>query len=148
VVLQEGVTRFGLVEGVWVSDPLSAIPLAVALRQQLVALDRERQSSVGKNEKMEMLYHYLAGMEFKQKTEGIVEAFTAMQDQVNKERRAMEKNWKEREKLIERVMKNTAGLRGDIQGIIGGQIPQLPSLELGSASVKALPDTVEEAPIE
>ena len=56
VVLPEGVSRFGLVDGVWVSDPLSAIPLAAALRQQLVALDRERQSSVGKNEKMEMLY--------------------------------------------------------------------------------------------
>ena len=53
VVLPEGVNRFSLVDGVWVSDPLSAIPLAAALRQQLVALDRERQSSVGKNEKME-----------------------------------------------------------------------------------------------
>jgi len=74
-----------------VSDPLSAIPLAAALRQQLVALDRERQSSVGKNEKMEMLYRYLVGTEFKQKIEGIVEAFTAMQDQVTRERRAMEK---------------------------------------------------------
>jgi hypothetical protein len=75
VVLPEDVSRFGMVDGVWVSDPLSAIPLAAALRQQLVALDRERQSSVGKNEKMELLYHYLAGTEFKQKIEGIVEAF-------------------------------------------------------------------------
>ena len=139
VVLPEGVSRFGLVDGVWVSDPLSAIPLAAALRQQLVALDRERQSSVGKNEKMEMIYHYLAGTEFKQKIEGIVEAFTAMQDQVNKERRAMEKNWKEREKQIERVIKNTVGLYGDMQGIIGGQIPRIPALELDSATVKALP---------
>jgi hypothetical protein len=148
VVLPEGVSRFGQVDGVWVSDPLSAIPLAAALRQQLVALDRERQSSVGKNEKMEMLYHYLAGTEFKQKIEGIVEAFTAMQDQVNKERRAMEKNWKEREKQIERVIKNTVGLYGDMQGIIGGQIPQIPALELGSAGVKALPDTVEDDSME
>ncbi len=125
------------VDGVWVSDPLSAIPLAAALRQQLVALDRERQSSVGKNEKMEMLYHYLAGTEFKQKIEGIVEAFTAMQDQVNRERRAMEKNWKEREKQIERVIKNTVGLYGDMQGIIGGAIPQIPALELDGGGVKS-----------
>jgi len=148
VVLPEGVNRFGPVDGVWVSDPLSAIPLAAALRQQLVALDRERQSSMGKNEKMEMLYHYLAGTEFKQKIEGIVEAFTAMQDQVNKERRAMEKNWKEREKQIERVIKNTVGLYGDMQGIIGGQIPEIPALELGPGGVKALSDTVEGDPIE
>jgi hypothetical protein len=143
VVLPEGMSRFGMVDGVWVSDPLSAIPLAAALRQQLVALDRERQSSVGKNEKTEMLYHYLAGTEFKQKIEGIVEAFTAMQDQVNRERRAMEKNWKEREKQIERVIKNTVGLYGDMQGIIGGQIPQIPALELGVGAVKALPEETE-----
>lgn len=143
VVLPEGVNRFGQVDGVWVSDPLSAIPLAAALRQQLVALDRERQSSVGKNEKMEMLYHYLAGTEFKQKIEGIVEAFTAMQDQVNRERRAMEKNWKEREKQIEHVIKNTVGLYGDMQGIIGGQIPQIPALELGAGAMKALPEESE-----
>jgi hypothetical protein len=138
VVLPEDVTRFGFVQGVWVSDPLSAIPLAAALRQQLVALDRERQSSVGKNEKMEMLYKYLAGTEFTQKISGIVDAFRSMQDQVNQERRAMEKNWKEREKQIERVIKNTAGLYGDMQGIIGGQIPQIPALELDGGDRKAL----------
>lgn len=148
VVLPEGVSRFGFIDGVWVSDPLSAIPLAAALRQQLVALDHERKLSVGKNEKMEMLYHYLAGTEFKQKIEGIVEAFTAMQDQVNKERRAMEKNWKEREKQIERVIKNTVGLYGDMQGIIGGQIPQIPALELGATGVKALPDASGDESIE
>jgi hypothetical protein len=130
IALPEEVRRFGMVDGVWVSDQLSAIPLSVAVRQQLLALDCERQASVGKNEKMEMLYQYLAGTEFHQKIGGIVEAFTAMQDQINKERRAMEKQWKEREKQIERVIKNTVGLYGDMQGIIGGQIPQIPMLEL------------------
>ena len=144
VELPECVGRFGLVDGVWVSDPLSAIPLAAALRQHLIALDRERQSTMGKNEKMEMVYRYLAGTEFKQKIEGIVEAFTAMQEQVNRERRAMERNWKEREKQIERVIKNTVGLYGDMQGIIGGQIPQIPALELGAESVKALPEQAED----
>ena len=130
VVLPDGVGRFGLVDGVWVSDPLSAIPLAAALRQQLLVVDRERQSSVGKNEKMELLYQYLAGTEFKQKIEGIVEAFTTMQEQLNTERRAMERQWKQRGKQIERVVKNTVGLYGDMQGIIGGQIPTIPALEL------------------
>lgn len=63
---------------------------------------------------------------------------TAMQDQVNRERRAMEKNWKEREKQIERVIKNTVGLYGDMQGIIGGAIPQIQALELGGGGVKKL----------
>ncbi len=89
---------------------------------------------------MEALYQYLAGVEFKQKIEGIIIAFTSMQEQLNKERRAMEKHWKQREKEIERVVKNTAGLYGDMQGIIGGQIPAIPALELDSENSKQLPD--------
>jgi len=140
VVLPEGVNRFGLVDGVWISDPLSAVPLAAALREQLMAVGRERNASVGKSEKMEALYQYLAGVEFKQKIEGIVEAFTSMQDQLNRERRAMERHWKQREKEIERVVKNTVGLYGDMQGIIGGQIPEIPALELDSEDPRQLPD--------
>jgi hypothetical protein len=140
VVLPDDIRRFGQVDGVWVSDPLCAIPLAAALREQLMAVSRERQSSVGKSAKMEALYQYLAGVEFKQKIEGIVEAFTSMQDQLNRERRAMERQWKQREKEIERVVKNTVGLYGDMQGIIGGQIPAIPALELDEDSVKQLPD--------
>jgi hypothetical protein len=140
VALPDGINRFGQVDGVWVSDPLSAIPLAAALREQLMAVSRERNASVGKSEKMEALYQYLAGVEFKQKIEGIVEAFTSMQDQLNRERRAMERHWKQREKEIERVVKNTVGLYGDMQGIIGGQIPVIPALELDEEETKQLPD--------
>jgi hypothetical protein len=146
VVLPAGINRFGQVDGVWVSDPLSAIPLAAALREQLMAISRERTASTGKGEKMEALYQYLAGVEFKQKIEGIVEAFTSMQDQLNKERRAMEKHWKQREKEIERVIKNTVGLYGDMQGIIGGQIPVIPALELDEEATKQLPNGSDAEP--
>ena len=137
--LPDGIAHFGAMDGVWVSDPVSALPLATVLREQIVALERERQVSVGKNEKMEMLYKYLAGAEFKQKIEGVVEAFTAMQDQINRERRAMEKNWKEREKQLERVIRNTAGMYGDMQGILGAQIANIPVLELDPQELKSLP---------
>ena len=130
VALPTSIKRFGRVDGVWVSDPASALGLALALREQLLIVNREQLSSVGKNEKMEMLYQYLAGTQFQQKITGIVEAFEAMQLQIIREKRAMEKQWKEREKQIERVVKNTVGLYGDMQGIIGGQIPAIPALEL------------------
>ncbi len=147
VVLPDGINRFGQVDGVWVSDPLSAIPLAAALREQLTAVSRERTASIGKSEKMEALYQYLAGVEFKQKIEGIVEAFTSMQDQLNRERRAMERHWKQREKEIERVIKNTVGLYGDMQGIIGGQIPAIPALELEAETARQLPDETDSDPL-
>jgi hypothetical protein len=140
VVLPEGIKRFAQLDGVWVSDPLCAVPLAAALREQLLAVGRERTASIGKSEKMEALYQYLAGVEFKQKIEGIVEAFTSMQDQLNRERRAMERHWKQREKEIERVIKNTVGLYGDMQGIIGGQIPSIPALELDAEGSRQLPN--------
>jgi len=130
VALPAGLERFGQIDGVWVTDPPSALPLAAALRQQLLELERERKASTGKAVKVEMLYSYLAGNEFKGRVEGIVEAFTTLQDQLQRERRAMEKNWKEREKQIERVIRNTVGLYGDMQGIIGGQIPTIDALEL------------------
>jgi hypothetical protein len=146
VVLPDGISRFGQLDGVWVSDTLCAIPLAAALREQLTAINRERTASIGKSEKMEALYQYLAGVEFKQKIEGIVEAFSSLQDQLNRERRAMEKHWKQREKEIERVVKNTVGLYGDMQGIIGGQIPAIPALELDSETTKQLPDGSDAEP--
>jgi hypothetical protein len=139
VALPEGITRFGNMDDIWVSDPLCALPLAAALREQLIAVSRERTISIGKNEKMEALYQYLSGTEFKQKIEGIVEAFTSMQDQLNRERRAMEKHWNQREKQIKRVIRNTAGLYGDMQGIIGGQMPTIGALELDDQTVKQLP---------
>jgi hypothetical protein len=144
VVLPENLGRFGQIDGVWVSDPLSAIPLAVALRESLIAVNRERKASTGKNEKMEALYNYLAGVEFKQKIEGTVEAFTAMREQIDRERRTMERHWKQREKELERVIKNTAGLYGDMQGIIGGQIPEIPALDFDADDVKHLPDISED----
>ncbi len=139
VALPESIERFGHMDGVWVSDPLCALPLATVLREQLIAVSRERSVSVGKNEKMEALYQYLSGTEFKQKIEGIVEAFTSMQEQLNQERRAMEKHWNQREKQIQRVIKNTVGLYGDMQGIIGGQIPAIAALELDEQTAKHLP---------
>jgi hypothetical protein len=139
VALPENIERFGQMDGIWVSDPLCALPLAAVLREQLIALSRERALSIGKNEKMEALYQYLSGNEFKQKIEGIVEAFTSMQEQLNQERRAMEKHWNQREKQIQRVIKNTAGLYGDMQGIIGGQIPKIAALELDDFTVRQLP---------
>lgn len=79
---------------------------------------------------MELLYQYLAGDEFRQKVETIVEGFTALRQQLDKERRAMTKHWAEREKQIERVIHSTTGMYGALQGIIGKNLAAIPALEL------------------
>jgi hypothetical protein len=128
--LPEHINRFGYLDGVWVSGQASALPLAVALRQHLISLHKERQASVGKNQKMEVLYHYFAGDEFRQKIQGVVEAFTAIQNQLHRERVAMNRIWNEREKQLTIAIKNTASLYGDVQGIIGAAVTTIPALEL------------------
>jgi len=128
--LPEHVREFDCLDGVWVASLRVWPALAVALREQLLQVAFAHAASQGKSEKMEQLYHYLAGDQFRQKVQGIVEGFTALQDQLARERRAMEKLWKEREKQIERVITNTVGMYGEMSGILGASMPEIPALTL------------------
>ena len=129
VVLPEDVKGFVFRDGVWICDIKLAVALAIALRINLESLTREKVMPVGKNEKMEVLYSYLTGVEFKQRVEAIVEAFTSMDEGLRKERMAYEKIWSEREKQIKKVITNTVGMYGDLSGLV--TLPQIKTLELG-----------------
>ena len=128
--LPEGIKTFGQLDGVWVSSVAACIPLAMALRQHLAQVTYARSAAQGKTEKMEMVYEYLAGDAFRHKVEAIVETFIGMQEQLNKEKRAYVRLWKEREKQIERIIENTAGMYGDVRGLIGSAIPDIKALTL------------------
>jgi hypothetical protein len=129
-VLPKQVDGFGPYNGVWVTDYASAIALATALRTGLEEVAMARLSAVGKNEKMEAIYNYLSGTEFKQKVEAIVEAFNSMREDLDKEKAAITKQWSKREMQINRVIVNTVGMYGDLQGIIGASLPQIEALEM------------------
>jgi len=83
-VLPTDVVTFAFRDGVWICDIKLTIALATALRMNLESINRERTMSVGKNEKMEILYTYLTGVEFKQRVEAIVEAFSNMDEGLKK----------------------------------------------------------------
>jgi hypothetical protein len=134
VALPPAVHEFGLLEGIWVASPCAWPTLAVALREQLIQVAFAHAAGEGKNEKMELLYRYLAGDQFRAKVQGIVEAFTALQNELQRERRAMERIWKEREKQIERVILNTVGMYGEMRGIVGSSLPEIPVLTLEGAA--------------
>lgn len=127
-VLPENVKGFTFRDGVWICDIKLAMSLAAAIRINLESITREKVMSIGKNEKMEVLYAYLTGIEFKQRIEAIVEAFSSMEDGLRKERMAYEKIWAEREKQIKKVMTNTLGMYGDLNGLV--TLPQIKMLEL------------------
>ncbi|HNB57931.1 MAG TPA: DUF2130 domain-containing protein, partial [bacterium] len=96
----------------------------------MTELAQTRIAAVGKNEKMEMLYNYLTGNEFRQKMEAVLEAFMQMRGDLDQERRSMEKNWQRREKQIERMMVSMSRMNGDLEGIMGTALPVIPALEL------------------
>ena len=128
--LPKGFHHFRQISGVWVTDIISAVSLALALRVVLIQVAREREVQVGKKEKMEIAYNYLTGSEFRNRVEGIVESFIAMKEDLEAERRAMQKIWAKREKQIERVISNTAGMHGDLQEIAGASLPAIKTLKL------------------
>lgn len=127
-VIPDNIRGFGRIDGVWVCDLKSWQALAAVLREQLVQVNFARASHQNMDAKMEMLYHYLSGDEFRQRVEAIVEAFDAMKLQIDKERRAMEKHWAEREKYLQRVIGSTSSMYGALQGIIGQALPPVAAL--------------------
>jgi hypothetical protein len=137
-ILPKNCKGFSSINGVWVVGCELIYGLANVLRSSLIQLHSTRMAAVGKGEKMEILYNYLSGPEFKHKVEGIMEAFIGLQEDLNQEKRAMNKIWSKRQKLLDRVINNTSTMYGDIQGIIGASMPQIEALEL-----KSLPSGIE-----
>lgn len=129
-VLPKGVETFELIDGVWVTHPRAALPVAAILRQTLLELAMTRQSSEGQQTKTEMVYQYLTGPRFRQRVEAIVEAFSTMQEDLDKERKVIMKQWAKREEQIERVMGATVGMYGDLQGIAGKSLQEIEGLDL------------------
>jgi hypothetical protein len=127
--LPKNVENFDLIEGVWVGHPRCAIPLAVALRHSLIELAGSRNAQVGRQSKMEQIYHYLTGPRFRQRLEGIVEKFEELKRDLDRERTFMNRIWAKREGQIQGVIESTAGMYGDLQGIAGKSLPEIPSLD-------------------
>ncbi len=130
--LPEGVETFGLKDGIWVTNYDCLTGLATALRHQLIYIAYERNAASGKGEKMEMLYNYLIGHEFKQKIEAIVEVFTTMREDMEKEKNVQERIWKKREMQLARLAVNTSRMYGEMQGLVGSALPDVRGLELES----------------
>jgi hypothetical protein len=136
-VLPKGTESFNLVDGVWVAEPRCAIPVAIALRQSLIELAGARQAGEGQQTKMELVYQYLTGPRFRHRVGAIVEKFSDMQQDLDKERRSTMRLWAKREEQIRGVIEATAGMYGDLQGIAGRSLQEIegltmPALEGGS----------------
>jgi hypothetical protein len=129
-VMPMGLETFDCIENVWVTKKRFAIPLAIALRHSLIELSNSRQAEEGQRTKTEMVYQYLTGPQFRQRIDAIVEKFTEMQSDLDRERRAMVRIWAKREEHLKSVLDTSAGLYGDLQGIAGRALPEIERLRL------------------
>lgn len=127
--LPKDIETFGFIDGVWVADPKVALPVAMSLRHTLIEVACTRQASEGQQTKMEMVYGYLTGPRFRQRVQAIVEAFSSMRDDLDREKKAITRQWAKREEQIDRVMNATVGMYGDLQGIAGKTLQEIEGLE-------------------
>lgn len=121
---------FDIIDGVWICAPKVAVALAAVVRDVLRRVAAQAATNTGMETKAELVYQYLTGPQFKRRVEAIVEAFSTMKEDLDKERKAITKQWVKRETQIERVMQATVGMYGDLQGIAGQEIHEVEGLEM------------------
>jgi hypothetical protein len=127
--LPKDMERFGEKDGVYICTFMEVRSVALLLRNALLKLADARKSQENKGDKMVMLYDYLIGTEFSEQWKAIREGFMSMKLSIQKERDAMEKLWKVREKQLEKVLLNAAHIKGSIEGIAGADAVNLNLLE-------------------
>ena len=121
--------KFGEKDGIWVCNFNDVSSVSYLLRNGIIKVFDAQKAQEGKGDKMQMLYNYLTGNEFKGQVEAIVEGFMSMKQGIMKERIQMEKIWKEREKQLEKVLISTSGMYGSVKGIAGASIADIPLLD-------------------
>ncbi len=128
-VFPKDMNCFGEKDGVWICSFKEVVALTSALRNAIIRVAEAKKSEENKGEKMQLLYSYLTGVEFRQQIESIVEGFVALKNSITRERLQMEKMWKEREKQLDKVLLSTSGMYGSIKGIAGASVGNIPLLE-------------------
>lgn len=128
--LPSGLSSFAEIDGVWVTTPTLAVALASVLRAGLIETAAARRAAKGQEGKMELLYAYLTGAQFKQRVQAILEGFTNLKRDLESEKSAMQRIWSKREKQLEVVMLATSGMYGDLEGIAGRSMPEIEGLGL------------------
>jgi hypothetical protein len=125
-----GMERMGLKDGIWICRYEEFKGLCAVLRETIITLSNSLISQENRGDKMHMLYDFLTSNTFRMQVEAIVEGFTQMRSELEKEKRSMNLAWKRREVLIEKVLINTTNMYGSVKGIAGSAVQEVRALEL------------------
>ena len=138
VALPKEIKNFGPYEDIWVTDCQSAIGLCAAFRQTLINVARERMIVKHQDTMKDIIYKYITGREFILRIKAVVNAYKLMQEDLESEKRAINKIWNKREKQISAVLENVTGMYGEIEGLVGGRkaLPGIDSLSLEAIALE------------
>ena len=129
--LPKEIEKFGQKDGIWICTYTDLKAVAFMLRDAVVKVFNATKNQENKGDKMQLLYDYLTGRDFAEQWKAIREGFMGMKISIQRERDAMERLWKAREKQLEKVLLNAAHIRGSIEGISGLESVDLNLLEAG-----------------
>lgn len=132
-VVPEEVNGFEFIDGVWVCDAKSYLALVSSLRFTLIEVNAQRVSNENRDDKQAALFAYITSPDFRLKVEGLIQSFESLRSELEREKRAMTRIWKERSKAIEKAVTNTAALFGDVRSLSGNSVQLIESLELVTA---------------
>jgi hypothetical protein len=121
----KGMDCFGERDGVWICSFDEVKAVSYILRDSVIKLSNLTKAQNNKGDKMHLLYDYLTSSEFGEQWKAIREGFLSMRMSIQRERDAMEKMWKSREKQLDKVLLNAAHIQGSVEGIAGSDIVQL-----------------------
>ncbi len=130
VNLPADIKNFGYKDGIWICSQKFAVDLAFALRFDLWRVYNEKLVNSGNKEKAAVLYNYITSIEFKHRIEAIVESFSNLQTDIEKEKRWFQLKWARQEKEIRHLIDHTHGMYGELQSVTGRSLPQIKTLEL------------------
>ncbi len=128
-VFPKDMERFGERDGIYICNFTEVRSVAALLRNGIIQINQIQKSQENKGDKMQMLYDFLTGNEFRGQMEAIVEGFMSIKNGIGRERLQMEKIWKEREKQLEKVLLSTSGMYGSVKGIAGASVGDIPLLD-------------------
>lgn len=110
---------------------VSLFPVVASLcRNKLIELKYQAGRYELQKDTSGFLFQYLTSDDFRMHLEELVGALQEMKYQITKEKGAFEKQWKQRDKELDRMYSNLAQMFGSIKGIGGSSIKEIKSLEL------------------
>jgi hypothetical protein len=101
---------------------------AEALRLNMMEKEEQIASMQRQLEDLELIYQYLTGPRFRQRIEAIVEKFSSMQTDLERERKTMTRLRAKREGQIRSVIESTDGMYGDLKEIAGQSLEEIDGL--------------------